>query len=139
MNRLTIRRCGLALIGVLCLTSAGQAQIWQRPPIKVNTVFDFRVDVSVGPQIQRPTAPWYAYFPADPNMQPSPQATPFPPWPMQFPPPAPPADALQKQNAQTQRATGPMQTSYGSAYSTYPVQPVGFVPTQAPSYWYQQR
>ncbi len=133
---------GLAGLAVLIVASDGQA--WERPPVNVITKFDFRVEVNVGPEIGRPTAPWYAYFPADPRLMPSPQVSPYPPWPAPFPPAGPPSDALKgvQNNARglnvpvglplTQQWSTPF--AYGSS-----LQPVGYVPMQAPSYWYQNR
>lgn len=129
--------------GLVCWVGLGEGQAWERPPVKVNTQFQFRVEVKVGPEVGRPTAPWYAYFPADPRLLPSPQLSPYPPWPAPFPPPGPPFDAskeAQKSTRDTNVTPGPMLTQHQPAYaygSTF--QPVGFVPTQAPSYWYQNR
>lgn len=113
------------------------------PPVKVNTVFDFRVEFKVGPDIQRPTAPWYAYFPADPRMSPSLQSSPYPPWPQQFPPPGPPSDAkdaLKKLSAESV-PSGPMPwMHWPHHHARGPIlQPVGYSPQLVPSYWYQQR
>jgi hypothetical protein len=126
------------------LTADAQSFL-ERPPVKVNTVFHFRVEVKVGPDIKRPTAPWYAYFPADPRMSPSLQSSPYPPWPQQFPPPRPPSDAkdvpqLQKQSAQNVPSR-PMLTTHWPSSQTLgsPFQPVGYVPSQVPAYWHQTR
>ena len=142
MNRWLPRLGWLGFLGLAWLSAIGGAQAWERPPVKVDTKFDFRVEVHVGPQIGRPTAPWYAYFPADPRMMPSPQLSPYPPWPAQFPPAGPPSDALK--DAQRMRSSnvtpGPMQMQWSNqfAYGSN-LQPVGYVPMQAPSYWYQNR
>lgn len=141
MIDLIARRWWVALVGLAWVGVAGDGQTWDVPQVKVDSAFEFRFDVKVGPPIQRPTAPWYAYFPADPNMNPSPQATPYPPWPTQFPPPGPSSDALKKFSVQPRVMSGPMQTSYWPTQYTYGsnVQPVGYVPMQTPSYWYRQR
>ena len=141
MSKLTIRLTWFGLLGFAWLGILSHGQAWEHPNVKVDTVFKFRVDINVGPQIKRPTAPWYAYFPADPNINPNMQSTPFPPWPGQFPPSMPPADAMKKASAQSYPQSGPMQTSYwptGYAYGSN-LQPVGYAPNQAPSYWYRQR
>ena len=133
------RRCWLfGLLGLVCVGSIGEIQAWERPPLKVNTVFQFKVEVKVGPEIKPPTAPWYAYFPADQRLMPSMQATPYPPWPSPLPPPVPLKDAP-KTTANV--SSGPMQTQYWPNYYAYGsnLQPVGFVPPPAPSYWYQNR
>lgn len=134
----------LGLAGLLGLATFGEAQAWERPPVKVNTAFQFRVEVKVGPEVGRPTAPWYAYFPADSRLIPSPQLSPYPPWPAQFPPASPPSDAqkdAQKNTRDSNVTPRPLLTqqwpnayAYGSN-----LQPVGYVPMQAPTYWYQSR
>ena len=101
------RRCWLfGLLGLVCVGSIGEIQAWERPPLKVNTVFQFKVEVKVGPEIKPPTAPWYAYFPADQRLMPSMQATPYPPWPSPLPPPVPLKDGP-KTTANV--SSGPMQ------------------------------
>ena len=130
------------LLGLVCLFSIGETQAWERPPLKVNTVFQFKVEVKVGPEIKPPTAPWYSYFPADQRLMPSMQATPYPPWPVQFPPQGPPPMPLKDTPKLSGNVpAGPMQTQYWPTYYAYGsnLQPVGFVPAQAPSYWYQNR
>jgi len=141
MSEMIIRRWWLGMLGLVWLGATSVGHAWERPNVKIDAVFDFRFDVQVGPPVQRPTAPWYAYFPNDPNINPSPQATPFPPWPMQFPPPGPPADAYKKTNVPSNVPAGPMQTSYWPVSYSYGsnLQPVGYAPMQAPSYWYRQR
>jgi hypothetical protein len=144
MNRLIAGRWWLGLLGLVWLGSVGQAQAWERPPMKVQTKFEFRVEVQMAPQINRPTAPWYAYFPADPRLMPSMQTTPYPPWPAQFPPQGPPSDFPNDAPKRTQGApasSGPMLTQHWPSYQAYGtnLQPVGYVPAQAPSYWYQGR
>jgi hypothetical protein len=139
MIGLISRRGWLGLLGLVWLGMIGQGQAWERPPLKIHTQFQFKVEVTTQPQGPRPTAPWYAYFPADPRLVPRPQTTPYPPWPMQFPPPGPPSD-LQKRS-QNAPVPGPMLTQHWPNYYAYTsnVQPVGYTPAQAPSYWYQGR
>ncbi len=134
----------LGVLGLMCLITSGEVHAWERPPVKVNTVFQFRVEVKFGPEIQRPTAPWYAYFPADPRSQMSPQTSPYPPWPTQFPPQGQPPGSTNeapKQGRAPQTPPNSMLTQHRTGYSTYgtSIQPVGYVPTQVPSYWYQNR
>ena len=142
MNGLMTRLGWLGLLGLCWLSIASVGQAWERPPVKVDTVFQFRVDVTMGPQIGRPTAPWYTYFPADPRLMPSPQLSPYPPWPTQYPPPGPPFDASKDAQRQTRDSNvpGPMHTYWPNsvAYGSN-LQPVGYVPMTAPSYWYQNR
>lgn len=144
MNRSIPRLGWLGLSGLAWLVGIGAGQAWERPPVKVNTVFQFRVEVKVGPEVGRPTAPWYTYFPADPRLLPSPQLSPYPPWPAQFPPAGPPSDASQnalKQMRNLNVTPGPMLTQQWSnplAYGSN-LQPVGYAPVQAPSYWYHNR
>ena len=145
MIRSIYRHGWFGLLGLAWFIVAGEGQAWERPPVKVNTQFQFRVEVKVGPQFQQPTAPWYAYFPADPRLMPTPQMSPFPPFPAQFPPPMmPPAIGFREAQRQSDSATapqGPMLSQYWPNQTTYGsnVQPVGYVPAQAPSYWYQGR
>ena len=144
MIRSISRHWWFGLLGLVWLGAAGEGQAWERPPVKVNTKFEFRIDVKVGPQIQPPTAPWYSYFPADPRLMPSMQATPYPTWPMQFPPQGPPANPMRDAPMRSDAATvpsGPMLTQHWPNYYPYgsSLQPVGYVPAQTPSYWYQGR
>jgi hypothetical protein len=141
MTSTLTRRWWLGLLGFVWIGMSGQAhaQGWQNPPIKVDTVFQFKIDVKFGPEVKRPTSPWYAYFPADPRMTHVMQTSPYPTWPMQFPPTAPPADAgrdpLKKLSAEA-----PMMPQWPTYQASAPsVQPIGYVPNQAPSYWYQGR
>jgi len=135
-------RWWLGMLGLAWLAAAGVGQAWERP--RVNTEFKFRFEVTVGPEQIRPTAPWYTYFPADPRMLPSPSLTPYPPWPRQFPPLGTPADApkaAQNPTRDNNIPNGPMLTQYRTVPFGYgsSIQPVSYVPTQAPSYWYQGR
>jgi hypothetical protein len=141
MTGFVSRRWWLGLVGLAWLGVVASSDAWERPPVKVNTVFQFRVDVKFGPDIQRPTAPWYSYFPIDQRMLPSPQATPYPPWPMTFPPPGPPADASKDAIRKMSAENGATPTTYWPTYQTNAaaMQPVGYVPMQAPSYWYRDR
>jgi hypothetical protein len=134
----------LGCFGLAWLGATGIAQAWDNPLVKVSQVrVNFHVELSTTPDPLRPTAPWYAYFPADPRLMPSPQLSPYPPWPTQFPPVGPPFDASKGAQPQSRNRTvtpGPMQTQWSNpiAYGGN-LQPVGYVPNQVPSYWYQQR
>jgi hypothetical protein len=143
MKGLLSRRCWLGLASLVCLIAISEARAWERPPLKIYTNFDFRVEVTTIPQIPRPTAPWYTYFPADPRLAPSMQTSPYPPWPGQFPPPGPAYDFPQGAPKQGMNPTprAPMITQHWPTHYTFgsSVQPVGYVPAQAPSYWYQGR
>ena len=146
MNGVITRRWWIGLVGLAWLGIAGQShgQGWTRPPLKVNTNFQFKVEISTIPQVAKPTAPWYAYFPSDPRLVPSLQSTPYPPWPAPFPPPNPSFDFKKdgpKKAEVTPSPSGPRLTQYWPSYNALStsLQPVGFVPAQAPSYWYQGR
>ncbi len=138
----SVSRWWLGLLGLVSLGGIAQGQVMgPLPPVKINTVFKFQVEFKVGPDIKRPTAPWYAYFPHDPRMIPAPQTSPYPTWPQQFPPQRPPLDSRDvfKKLSAENVASGPMThwpTSYvrGSA-----LEPVRYVPALAPNYWYQNR
>ncbi len=142
MIRSISRRWWLGLLGLVWLAGVGVGHAWERP--RVNTEFKFRVEVTTAPEQLRPSAPWYTYFPADPRLMPSPQLSPYPSWPMQFPPQGQPFDAMKnapKQVRDSNIPSGPMLTQYRTvpyAYGTN-LQPVSYVPAQAPSYWYQGR
>src|ERR1019366_5645599 len=137
MIRMISRRGCFAVLGLIWVGVTGEGQAWERPPVKVITEFRFDIEVKVGPDGSRPTMPWYAYFPADPRIMPSPQASPFPPFPVAFPPQAYPQAAL-KQMLRANVPQGSMQTQYWPSQYVNPsnVQPVGYAPAQAPSYWY---
>jgi hypothetical protein len=127
MIRSISSRWWYGLLGLAWFGINTEVQAWDNPLVKVSNVrFNIHVEMSTTPTAPRPIAPWYAYFPADPRMLPSPQASPYPPWPMQFPPSGPPADAFKD-----------AQKRPGAAMSS--LQSVGYVPAQAPSYWYQGR
>ncbi len=144
MKRMLPRLGWLGLFGLVWMVMNGAGQAWERPPVKVNTAFQFRVEVKVGPEVGRPTAPWYAYFPADPRLLPSPQLSPYPPWPAQFPPASPPSDAQKdapKNTRDSNVTPGPLLAQQWSNHFAYGsnLQPVGYIPRTAPSYWYQNR
>jgi hypothetical protein len=142
MNGLISRLGWIGALGLGWLCASGVAEAWGYPPVKVDTVIRFQFDIKVTPAYGLPTAPWYTYFPADPRLLASPQLSPYPPWPAQFPPAGPPSDALK--GAQPMRGPnvpyGPMQTQWSTpfAYGSN-LQPVGYLPVSAPSYWYQNR
>ncbi|MBM3996460.1 MAG: hypothetical protein FJ303_20250 [Planctomycetes bacterium] len=133
------RQWWLGLLGLVWFALSGDALAWDRPPVKVNTQFQFRVEVKVGPYSDRPTAPWYAYFPADARMLTTTVTNPYPTWPMHYPPQGPSTD-VRKMSGSAPIPQGPMLTQHWPGYyAPGSLQPVGFVPTQAPSYWYQGR
>ncbi|HZZ79860.1 MAG TPA: hypothetical protein VFE62_15180 [Gemmataceae bacterium] len=133
------RRSWFGLIALASLSTIGAAQAWDLP--RVNTELKFKFEVTVGPEQLRPSAPWYTYFPADPRMMPSPQLTPYPSWPGQFPPAAQPFDrgGVQKQSYNAPVPTNPMLTQYRAIPYGYHLQTVSYTPAQVPSYWYQGR
>lgn len=137
MNRI-ISRLGIALFGFIALGMLSPAHAWERPPVKVNTVFQFDIEVKVGPDPSRPTMPWYLYFPADARMTPPMQMTPFPPFPQRYPPQPGALPAPQKLLRFSNMQPGPQMTQMWPTYNTG-LQPVGYVPVQAPSYWYNAR
>jgi hypothetical protein len=110
--------------------------------VKIDTKIEFHFDVKVGPDSRRPTAPWYAYFPVDPRMLPSPQATPYPPWPAQFPPRATPSTVPpqpQRQALDMNAARTASLLWYNQGAPGTNVQPVSYSPVEVPSYWYHNR
>jgi hypothetical protein len=116
---------------------AGQGQAWD-PFVKVSNVrVNFHVEMNTTPTVPRPTAPWYAYFPSDPRMMPAMQTSPYPSWPVPFPPPG----AMDKRSSNANFPPGPMVTQHWPNYyqNASAVQPVGYSPASAPSYWYQGR
>ena len=141
MNGFSCRSRWLGLAGLVWLVMFAEGQAWERPPIRFKTEFKFHVEMKVGPEIKKPTAPWYAYFPADPRMIPSPQTSPYPPWPQQFPPTGPSTDSKDLKRLSAENvASGPMpmMTPWPGAYAYgSTLQPVGHMP--APTYWYQNR
>jgi hypothetical protein len=125
MTRWISLRYGLSL-GCLAGVFAS-AQAGPPVPTKVDCGIEFRCNVLMGPQAYIPRAPWYTYFPADPNLLArAPGTTPYPTWPNAFPPPAAPAPT-----APAAPAPGPMTYQYPSWNQ---VQTVGY--SQVPSYWY---
>lgn len=77
--------CSMSAI-LVTLASASPAHAWGcLPPIKIDTDFRFRINVRCGPANQC-RAPWYSYFPYDPNLHPSQGGNPYPNWPTPFPP-----------------------------------------------------
>src|SRR4051812_28399072 len=82
MHRLRIR----LLLGALLTAAAAAATPVNagsdEMPVKVD--FIFRFNIRVGPSVMVPPdlAPWYMWFPYDPNMITAPaQSTPYPHWP----------------------------------------------------------
>jgi hypothetical protein len=146
MFKSTSSLCWFASITIVGLSIGDRASAWERPPLKLNTKIEFRVEVKSAPQCPPPTAPWYAYFPADARLLPPMNVTPYPTWPMPFPPaPRPMPMPLPNGNGPKTMIppmpSGPMTTQQWPGYyvSAASVQPVGYVPAQAPSYWYQGR
>jgi hypothetical protein len=136
MFRSISRQWWLGLLGLMWLgmTGEGQAQV------RISTWrVNFNIEVTSTPTAPRPGAPWYAYFPADPRIMPSPHVSPYPPWPMPFQ--GPPPRELPKQSNSATVPTGPMLTQHWPSHRAFgsDLQAVGYVPAQAPSYWYQGR
>jgi len=145
MIRSISRRWWIGLLGLAWFGMTAEGQAWDNPLVKVRNVrFHFQCEVSTTPTAPPPIAPWYAYFPADPRMVPPPQASPYPPWPMQFPPPGPPADSFKdapKRPGAENVPQGPRLTQHWSSHYAQEsnLQPIGYLLPQAPSYWYQGR
>jgi hypothetical protein len=122
-----MRRIYLYGIAVsLGLYAAAAAHAAGHPiPTKIDCGLEFRCNVQMGPQAYIPRAPWYTYFPADPNLLArAPGTTPYPTWPTN--PPGTPAPTP------APSAPAPAQQLGWSG-----VQPAGYVMVgQAPSYWY---
>jgi hypothetical protein len=125
------RRAWLGLFAVAWLLTPATVHAWGTPiPMKVDSIFIYRFDVKVGPSaFARPAAPWYTYFPSDPNLQAQPARNQYPNWPTNFP------------AAQAPSAGGPVtyqmpaQEPAAGYYYPQAVQPTGYY-TPAPSYWY---
>ena len=144
MKRTMTHPWWIGLLGLVWFGLSGEGQAWENPMVRVsNLKLNFQVELKVAPPNGRPTAPWYTYFPNDPRMLPSPQASPFPPWPGTFPPPGLPPVPMKvaPKQAQANVPSGPMLTQAWSNQPNYglSLQPVGYVPAQAPSYWYSNR
>ena len=145
MIRSISRHWWIGLLGLVWFGMTEEGRAWDNPLVRVSNVrFKFDVEMSTTPRVPPPTAPWYAYFPADPRVLPSPQVSPFPSWPMQYPPQGPPSVPNRGVPMRTGAANapqGPMQTQYWPSYPAYGsnILPVAYTPTQAPSYWYQGR
>jgi hypothetical protein len=126
------RHAWLPILGLIWFGSTAPLQA-QHPTRIRDLRVSFNIEVSSLPTTPQPTAPWYAYFPADPRLMPGPQVTPFPPFPMPFPP----KDAPKPAGA-APAPRGPNLTQYWPNYYPYAspsVQTVSYVP----SYWYQAR
>ena len=127
----------VGLLGLVWFVMTQEGHAWERPPVKIKTHIEFHVEYRIGPDIRRPTAPWYAYFPVDPRVVPSQQLTPYPPWPVPFPPLAVPKQAMTRTPNADVRPDARVsqlwdnQRPYGTTF-----QPVGYFSTQAPTYWY---
>ena len=137
MIRSIARLWWFGLLGLAWASMSAESQAWDNPFVKVSNVrINFHVEMSTTPKCPPPTAPWYAYFPADPRLMASPQMSPYPPWPLQFPPAANPP--LRSGSAAVPQ--GPMLTQYWPNHYAYGsnVQPVGYAPARA-GYWYQGR
>ena len=145
MIRSICRKVWIGLLGLACFGMTAEARAWDHPLVRVSNVrFNIHVEMSTTPTAPPPIAPWYAYFPADARMLPPPQASPYPPWPMQFPPqiptPDPSKDAPRRSDASSV-PPAPILTQHWPGYAGhgFNLQPVGYVPAMAPSYWYQGR
>ena len=140
----TTPRLWLPLVGLGCLLTANAAPA--AGPFKIDSNIEWHFDVKFGPQAEVPRAPWYTYFPVDPNLAVLARGTPFPGWPNPFPPavnvpsaapstpappPFPPPPTPNPNGAARQTSWGWAMTAPAAG-----VQPVGYVPAQVPSYWY---
>jgi len=117
-------RCTMAL-GVMLAPLAAPAHAWDLiPSLKLNVTFRVDVHSTAHPH---PTAPWWAYFPQGAHEQAPASGPIFPHWPAQFPPAAHPVSMPHAPPAGPNVVFGPATTF---------LQPVGYYPAQAPSYWY---
>jgi hypothetical protein len=155
MNLPALRRLWPGLLGVAWLAAAPAADAFgPPPPFRIDANINYRVNVKVGPQAYVPRAPWYTYFPVDPQMLARQTGTAYPPWPGQSLPgnpgiptqgfPVPPPEAPEQAPPGTPPANPPAGRVFyqpGGGWMTPAgygpsVQPVGYAPTQVPSYWY---
>lgn len=128
-----MRRLPFLALAVLLFSNA--AAYANHPPVTVD--FTFRFDVEIGNQQHyKSLAPWYTYFPYDPNIHG--RAPHFPTWPPTSPTGAPAPGP-------TGRVPGPMLPPPGAPASRVTwqpqqpmVTPVSYSPVYygAPSYWY---
>ncbi len=87
-------------------------------------------------------APWYTYFPYDPAMMGPPPGNRYPTWPSPYPPPQPTTMTPQAANGQRPLSApprspqGPVSGQVAGAWQAPPVQPVSYLHTPVPSYWF---
>ena len=77
------QRFAFSVLAFGILASVASAN--QPIPVLFDARFNWNIDLKVGQDAFLPRAPWYTYFPADPNMSQAGPMTPFPNWPAQFP------------------------------------------------------
>jgi hypothetical protein len=134
MPRRYLSRARLLLLAV-GLLFVSRARAGDPVPCKVDFGVAVRCNIQCGPQAAIPRAPWYTYFPVEPNViAKAPGTTSYPPWPATFPPTAPAPTAP----APTAPGQAPVPMTYhrpGAGYAS-PVQAVSYAPSQVPSYWY---
>ncbi len=120
-----LRRSWLVALGLTMFPLAASAHPGDIiPPLKVDFSIRFNVYSPVCPQ---PTAPWWAYFPADAQQMAQHSGPVFPNWP-QTPPNAQPTAAPRLPAAAPNIVFGSMPSA---------VQPVGYAPPP-PAYWYSR-
>lgn len=103
-------------------------------PIKIDAGFKFHFNITSA-QDAKPQAPWYTYFPYDPNLMAPPPSAPHRTWPGPQPSKAtkPSGMSVPMPNYYTPPFTRPAPI----AADAMPfLQPVGYSTFQTPSYWY---
>lgn len=127
---------GAAVVAVaLAPAPASAQQPGQKPaPFKIDAGVNFRFNIHTVPNVV-PRAPWYAYFPYDPNLMAPPPGSPYPGWPNPFPPrETPPAGAATPSPADNGPLL-PRNSPIAAATGGYSVQPIHYT-FHTPAYWY---
>lgn len=118
MNAFRMFRLGMLLTALGAGGELVAARANDDMPVKVDFIFRFNVRVGSTVMVPPDLAPWYQWFPYDPNMVSQPaQSTPYPNW----------SSAPAASGATTQHG----------AMRSQPIQRVSY-PTQVPSYWYSR-
>jgi hypothetical protein len=129
------RRIALAGFLLLACTAPVSAQL---PQMKVD--FTFKVDIQCQDPYMQNLAPWWTYFPHDPQLiAMGSRPSHYPTWPQPFPPEGSQGGAPMSR-PQQMRPPGPVvqQRPFAPTAQSPPawVRPVSYSSAQPPSYWY---